>query len=108
PELPDNAFGPCFRRVVETTAVAELGFDPSSLAGRAPLIRGTIPGSAAARAGVADGALVIRSNVRPTDRIDPDRPVELVLAAEGGKKKVHYRPAATTKKVVFKPQPCKH
>src|SRR5262249_11487350 len=58
PELPEGAFGPCFRRVTEKVVVPELGFDQASLSGRAPLIQGTVAGSAAARAGVRDGALV--------------------------------------------------
>src|SRR5262249_7576226 len=43
PELPDDAFGPCFRRVTEEKKVPELGFDAASLSGSTPIIRGTVP-----------------------------------------------------------------
>lgn len=106
PELPDDAFGPCFRRKVEMRTVAALGFDAASLDASPQIIRGTVPGSAAERAGVRDGALVLRSSVRAGQRVDPDVEVELVLAGRKGKQVVRYRPARTEKVAAFAPQPC--
>jgi hypothetical protein len=107
PELPSNAFGPCFRRATESRTVLELGFDPASLGARPQMIRGTVAGSAAARAGVRDGALVLRSNLEPGREVDPTFTVELVLAGSKGKNRVRYKPAETRQTPVFKPQACK-
>lgn len=107
PELPDGAFGPCFGKVAEARTVADLGFDPSSLDSSPQIIRGTAPGSAAERAGVKDGALVLRSSVRGGQRLDPDATVELVLAGRKGKQVVRYRPAKTVTSTVFKPRSCR-
>jgi hypothetical protein len=106
PELPDDAFGPCFGRAEEKRTVVELGFDPTSLSSAPQIIRGTVPGSEAARAGVTDGALVLRSNLRPGQELDPTFRVELVLSDPKGKKTVRYPAGATRKKTVFKPRPC--
>lgn len=106
PELPDGAFGPCFRRVKETRTEVSLGFDPASLAGRPQMIRGTIEGSAAARAGVHDGAIVLDSNVRPGRELSPTSTVELLLSGAKGKKRVRYRPIEKITQTVFKPQAC--
>lgn len=107
PELPDDAFGPCFRRKMETRTVAALGFDASSLDASPQIIRGTVHGSAAERAGVRDGALVLKSSVRAGRRIDPEVEVELVLAGRKGKQVVRYKPAATERAPAFRPNPCK-
>ncbi len=106
PDLPDGAFGPCFRRSVELRTAPELGFDASSLGSAPQIIHGTVPGSAAARAGVQDGDLVLRSSLRPGEEIDPKAEIELVVSAAKGKKRIRYKPAATARRVVFKPQPC--
>ena len=106
PELPDGAFGPCFRRTTETRTTVDLGFDPGSLVGRLHIVRGTIEGSAAARAGVRDGALVLESNVRPGAELSETSTVELLLSDPRGKKRVRYRPLQKSKHSVFKPRPC--
>lgn len=106
-DLPDGAFGPCFVRTVETKTTFELGFDAASLAGSPQIIRGTVPGSAAARAGVRDGALVLKTNLRQGKEIAAGTTVQILLSDARGKKNVSYRPAATRKRIVFKPRPCK-
>lgn len=107
PELPEGAFGPCFRRTIEERTVPELGFDASSLSSPPQIIHGTVAGSAAERAGVKDGALVLRSSYRAGDAIDPKGEIELVVSASKGKKRIRYRPAATLRRVVFKARACK-
>ena len=106
PELPDGAFGPCFRRVTETRTEVSLGFDAASLTGRPQIIRGTVDGSAAARAGVHDGAIVLSSNVRPGQELSPARAVELLLMGAKGKKRVRYSPAVKVTQTAFKSRPC--
>jgi M61 glycyl aminopeptidase len=54
--LPESAdFGPCFRRVTKKIRAFELGFDPKSLIGTDHTIRGLMPDSEAAKAGLRDG-----------------------------------------------------
>lgn len=105
--LPDDAYGPCFRRKTEKREVFELGFDPASLSARPQLIRGTVAGSAAARAGVHDGAMVLRSNLAAGREIDATFTVELVLAGTSGKTRARYKPSRVEKTSVFQPQACK-
>jgi predicted metalloprotease with PDZ domain len=99
PELPDDAFGPCARRTVRERTGFELGFERASLETRPALIRGLVRGSAAERAGVREGALVISSRI-PGDGGE----VELLLA-EG--KRVRYRPVATKREIHWETAPCK-
>ena len=106
-ELPDGAFGPCFHRAIEARTTLELGFDAASLSASPQIIRGTVPGSAAARAGVRDGALVLKTSLRPGQEIAASTTVQLVLGDSRGKRNVSYRPAATRKRAVFKAQSCK-
>lgn len=106
PPLPDDAFGPCFRRVATERTVAALGFDPASLDASPQIIRGVSPGSSAERAGIKDGALVLRSSVRAGQPLDPDVDVELVLAGRKGKQVVRYKPAKKETIRVFRPQAC--
>lgn len=107
PDLPDDAFGPCFRRKMESRSVPDLGFDPASLDTSPQIIRGTVPGSAAERAGLRDGALVLKTSLGGRRRVDPEEEIELVLAGKKGKQVVRYRPAKAEKVSVFAAQPCK-
>ncbi|MEZ4301365.1 MAG: hypothetical protein R3B70_40905 [Polyangiaceae bacterium] len=107
PELPDDAFGPCFRRKAEMRVTASLGFDPASLSGVPQIIRGTVAGSNAEKAGVRDGALVLKSNVRAGQALDPEATVELVLAGRGGKHVARFKPATKERVVGFVAQACK-
>ena len=91
---PQGAFGPCFRRVVDEVTVFDLGFDPESLGATPQLVRGLRPGSAAARAGVRAGALVLASKLPAMDGDRPRGEVKLTLADRRGGRKVHYRPEA--------------
>lgn len=91
--LTDGIFGPCFARVEREEAVFELGFDRAGLEGSVGMVRGLVPGSAAEKAGLREGALVTSARVPEAMPIPPGGKgvpeVELTL---GKGKRVRYRP----------------
>jgi hypothetical protein len=97
-ELPEDAFGPCLRRRVRERASFGLGFDRRSLDGTPAIIRGLQPGSLAERAGVRDGALVLRYRLPAEGDVRGE--VELVFA-DG--KRVRYAPTETKRTAVWEP-----
>jgi M61 glycyl aminopeptidase len=109
-ELPDSAFGPCFHRVARDEEVLEIGFDRRSLARTPAVVTGVVPGGAADRAGLRDGALVLSARMpdeRATSRKGGKKAeVVLTLAGKGGGKKVRYRPWVKRHVVVWEAQEC--
>ncbi|MCC6829523.1 MAG: peptidase M61 [Novosphingobium sp.] len=55
-----DAFGPCFSRTTAKARRYELGFEPDVLAEPTRIVRGLIPGSAAAAAGLRDGDEIVK------------------------------------------------
>ncbi|MFS8065367.1 MAG: hypothetical protein ACMG6S_03240 [Byssovorax sp.] len=109
-ELPDDAFGPCFHRASREEEVFELGFDRRSLAGTPAVVTGVTRGSAADKAGLRDGALVIASRI-PADAVAAQKggkktDVVLTIAGRGGGKKIRYRPWAKRHVVDWEAQEC--
>lgn len=109
-ELPDDAFGPCFHRASREEEVFELGFDRRSLAGTPAVVTGVTRGSAADKAGLRDGALVIASRI-PTDAAAAHKggkktDVVLTIAGRGGGKKIRYRPWAKRQIVDWEAREC--
>jgi predicted metalloprotease with PDZ domain len=94
-DLPDDAFGPCFHRASREEEMFELGFDRRSLAGTPAVVSGVTRGSAADKAGLRDGALVIASRI----------PADAAAAHKGGKK-IRYRPWAKRQVVDWEARPC--
>ncbi|HVK69179.1 MAG TPA: hypothetical protein VM694_32195 [Polyangium sp.] len=92
--LDEGAFGPCFHRARTKSKVYELGFDEASLRRTPAMIRGLVAGSAAARAGLEEGALVLSSKVPAGRDEHADEPVELVVADRGRGRKIRYLPVA--------------
>ena len=90
--LDDETFGKCFHRSRTKTKVFELGFDRRSTMRPPQMIRGLVSGSAAARAGLANGALILSSNLPDEFDKATDKPVEVVVAVRGRSKKVRYLP----------------
>lgn len=92
-DLPDGAFGPCFKRVVQERTGFELGFEPSGITGSTGMVRGLVRGSAAARAGVREGAVVLALKIpREEDALRAGAEVELTLGEGRARKRVRYRP----------------
>jgi predicted metalloprotease with PDZ domain len=107
-DLPGDAFGPCFHRALRESSGFDLGFDRESLSGTPAIIRGLVKGSAADRAGVREGALVIASRLpSPADAAGGRAEVDLTLADRGGGKRVRYRPVGTRRALVWEAKACK-
>ena len=107
PALPGDAFGPCATRRVRERTGYELGFDRRSLAATPTLIRGLVKGSAADRAGLREGALVLTAKV-PAEadaRSDGGAPREVELWLADGKR-VRYRPVGTRRETTWEVAPC--
>jgi len=107
PALPDDAFGPCARRRVRELRGYELGFDRRSLAGTPALVRGLVKGSAADRAGLREGALVLTSKVpAEADALrDGGAPREVELWLADGKR-VRYQPVGTRRETTWEVVDC--
>jgi hypothetical protein len=106
-ELPKDAFGPCFRRVEKLRRVFDLGFDPASLGGAGGVILGVQRGSAGYRAGLRDGALVLKVRRLPRPEDGPDAQVDLTLADPRGGRRVRYKPAALRGVARWEARPCR-
>ena len=91
--LDDETFGPCFSRTHTKTKVFELGFDRVATMRPPQMIRGLVAGSAAAKAGLTEGALILSSKLPPEYDKSPDKQVEVVVAVRGRSKKIRYEPA---------------
>jgi hypothetical protein len=105
--LPNDAFGPCIKRRRAKEMVFDLGFDPASLKGDPGVTRGVVKGSAAARAGLRDGLIVIDAKL--PDEGDPDktREVEITVAGSRGARKIRFMPLYKKDVVRWSTWPCK-
>ena len=75
-----DAFGPCFERTTAPLRRYELGFDSQVLMEPSRIVRGLIPGSAAARAGLRNGDRLVKP--LPQDAIQADQAATLTLLIE--------------------------
>lgn len=109
-EVPDSAFGPCFHRVSRDEEVLEVGFDRRSLLRTPPVVTGVVRGSAAEKAGLRDGALVLAAKVpaegETSKKKGKNAEVVLTLAGKGGGKKLRYHPWSKRRVVVWEVQEC--
>lgn len=105
--LPNDAFGPCIKRRRSKEMVFDLGFDPASVRGDPAVTRGVVKGSAAARAGLRDGLIVLDSKV--PDEGDPDktREVEITVAGNRGARKIRFMPLYKKDVIRWAAWPCK-
>ncbi|MDC3988440.1 hypothetical protein [Polyangium jinanense] len=87
PEVPDDAFGPCFVKVKKKIPRYELGFDPASVSEKK--VRGLSPKSAAAKAGLAEGDRITAADLGDGTI---DRPVEIEVDRGGKLTKVRWLP----------------
>ncbi|MEY4239411.1 MAG: hypothetical protein RL339_2012 [Pseudomonadota bacterium] len=79
---PSDAFGPCFRRTTRPLRRYEVGFEPAVLAEPRRVVRGVIPGSAAAAAGLRDGDEIV--DPVPQDGIQGNQTQQLTLKLRRG------------------------
>jgi hypothetical protein len=111
-EPPASAFGPCFKRADRKEPMFDLGFDPASLRSDPILIRGLVRGSAAERAGLREGDLVLSAKVPDQGGALPvkrskTRDVVLTVAGRRGGKKVRYKPIGERTLMRWEPKKCK-
>ncbi len=82
--LDSDAFGVCFQRTQKPLRRYVLGFDPTVLVQPRRIIRGLVPGSAAAKAGLKDGDEILKPV--PQDGIQADQNAKMkLLVRRGGK-----------------------
>lgn len=105
-DLPPSAFGPCLRRYREQRREFDLGFDAASLAAGMDVIRGVVKGSAASRAGLHDGLLVLQVRRLPKPEDEPEAEVDLTVTDRRGAKRIRYRPSALHGVYRWKARPC--
>jgi predicted metalloprotease with PDZ domain len=90
PEADD--FGPCFTRTTAKVRRFELGFEPKSLVGTTKTIRGVIPGSEAAKAGLQDGDVVTYAVAMDGVQGDPNQTLTLKVTRDGKTFPLTYLP----------------
>ncbi len=90
PEPPSDAFGPCFERVKRSFPQFELGFDEPAHGRR---LRGLVPGSAAAKAGLLEGDELVSVESAP---LFPDQEAVVTVDRAGVRRVVRYFPASQT------------
>jgi poly-gamma-glutamate synthesis protein (capsule biosynthesis protein) len=91
--LPESGdYGPCFRRTTKKIRRFELGFDPKSLIGVEHRIRGLMPNSEAAKAGLRDGDRVNYSAALDSVQADVERTLTLQVTRDGKTFPLTYLP----------------
>jgi predicted metalloprotease with PDZ domain len=85
-----NGFGPCFKPESYVAKLNDLGFDEASLLGPKKIIRGLVPGSNAASAGVREGDVVARRS--PPDYDDRNHEMTLTIERDGKETNIQFRP----------------
>lgn len=93
-DLPADVFGPCFRRGLAEATTFDLGFDRQSFTESPSMIRGLVAGSAAARAGLHEGSLIVSAKVPTVEEALGRRAAEVditVIERRGGRR-IRYRP----------------
>lgn len=88
---PDD-FGPCFTRTTAKARRFEPGFAPKSLVGTTKTIRGLIPGSEAAKAGLKDGDVVTYAVALDGVQGDPAATLTLKVTRDGRTFPLTYLP----------------
>jgi hypothetical protein len=90
PESDD--YGPCFRRTTKKIRRFEVGFDPKSLIGTEKIIRGLIPDSEAAKAGLREGDKISYSASLDGIQAEVHRTLTLQVTRDGKTFSITYLP----------------
>jgi hypothetical protein len=94
--LRADAFGPCFRRVTLPLRRYQLGFTPDVLVEPTRIVRGLIPGSAAARAGIRNGDEILKPVPQDGIQADQQARLKLKIRRAGQVMDVSYLPRGET------------
>jgi predicted metalloprotease with PDZ domain len=106
-DLPGEAFGPCLRPRREQRKVFDLGFRSPPLDAGPVVIRGLKSRSAAAKAGLREGALVLQIRSMPSPEDGPESEVDMTVADRSGAKRVRYKPMAVRSVARWQTRACK-
>lgn len=87
-----DAFGPCFRRTTRALKRYVLGFDPTVMAERKRIVRGLLPDSAAARAGLRNGDEILKPFGQDSVQEDQQQTLTLQLRREDKDFAITYLP----------------
>jgi predicted metalloprotease with PDZ domain len=87
----ERTFSPCFKVVKQAVPVYQLGFARSSVNDQR-IVHGLEAGSAAARAGIRDGDVLVDVKGLNESRRDAGRSISLLVRREGRQLNVEYRP----------------
>jgi hypothetical protein len=99
-QIPDSsAFGPCFRRTTAMLRRYELGFEPKVLAEPRRIVRGLVPRSAAALAGLRNGDEILRPVGQDAIQGDQQRELELQIRRDGRDFSIRYLPRSESMSV---------
>jgi predicted metalloprotease with PDZ domain len=91
-----DAFGPCFRRTTRPLRRYVLGFDPTVMAERKRIVRGVLPGSAAAKAGLRDGDEILKPFGQDSVQEDQHQTLTLQIRRDGKDLAITYLPRGET------------
>lgn len=89
---PSDAFGVCFERRAVPLRPFELGFDQASLIDPPQPVSGLVPGSAAARAGLEGGDVILERVPLYDAQNEPERRLTLKIRREGEAMEIEYLP----------------
>nr|WP_231708256.1 peptidase M61 [Sphingomonas populi] len=93
---PSNAFGVRFERVKLPLRRWQLGFDPASTTTSPKIVRGLIPGSNAALAGLRNGDRITAAFPQDAPQGDQHATLDLKIERDGKPMVVHYLPRGET------------
>lgn len=91
-----DTFGPCFRRTTRPLKRYVLGFDPSVMAERKRIIRGLLPDSAAAKAGLRNGDEILKPFGQDSVQENQHQTLTLQVRRDGKDFTITYLPRGET------------
>ena len=95
--LPEpDAFGPCFTRTKKPLRRYQLGFEPKVLIESPRIVRGLLPDSAAARAGLQNGDEILKPVPQDGIQGDQEAYLELAVRRDDESFKIRYQPRGET------------
>jgi predicted metalloprotease with PDZ domain len=93
---PSDAFGPCFERTTAPLRRYQLGFDSAVLMEPSRVVRGLIPGTAAARAGLRNGDRIVKPVPQDSIQADQGATLTLLIERDGRTFPITYLPRGET------------
>ncbi len=93
---PSDAFGPCLTRITKPMRRYELGFEPKVLTEPKRIVRGLVPGSAAALAGIRNGDEITQPVPQDLIQGEQNAVLTLKLSRDGKPLVIGYLPRGET------------